>query len=255
MEGDDTDPFFLPAGRTGCLLIHGFTATPFDMRFFGEHLHAAGLTVNAVRLAGHATSADDMERVSWRDWVCSVRDGLATLAASTDRRVVVGQSLGSLLALDLAADHPDDVHAVVPISTALMTSSLLLNQLGPLFSWVPTILPRGWRYWAKGSSDVADPDARAAAKTYREVPLRAVGELTQFQQYVRPKLRAVRQPALAIHSRQDHTCPVENLEILERELAGDVQSLMLENSYHVVSIDRDRELVADAISTFIASLP
>lgn len=251
MAFPEQKPFFLPGGRTGCLLVHGFTATPYDMRFFGERLHARGFTVNAVRLAGHGTSVADLERSTWNDWYASLEDGLAQLRACTDRRIVIGQSLGAILSLNLAADYPDDVHAVVPISTALVASSPLVGTLGPFVRNLPSVLPEFFRFIEKGESDVADPQARAAVKAYRSIPLRSVGELAAAQAHVRQRLGEIRQPAFAIHSRQDHTCSLENVEILERELSGDVHTMILDQSFHVVSIDLDREQVAEALCDFV----
>src|SRR5262245_17365486 len=97
----DTGAFFLPAGPVGCLLLHGFTATPYDMRFLGSALHGRDVTVSAVCLPGHATSPEDMERHTWSDWVEGARAGLLELKKSAGQVVVVGQSMGALLALKL----------------------------------------------------------------------------------------------------------------------------------------------------------
>src|SRR5258705_3283877 len=114
----DCSAFSLPGDDTGCLLIHGFTATPYDMRFFGEKLHGCGFSVDAICLPGHATRVEEMEPYSHADWYGSVVDGLQRLKPVSKRTVVIGQSLGALLALKLAHDRPDDVDAVVAVSTA-----------------------------------------------------------------------------------------------------------------------------------------
>ncbi|HLA87386.1 MAG TPA: hypothetical protein VJL10_05165, partial [Anaerolineales bacterium] len=67
-----TEPFFFSGGRTGCLLIHGFTGTPKEMRWMGEYLNQQGLTCLGIRLAGHATHPEDMRRSRWTDWAASV---------------------------------------------------------------------------------------------------------------------------------------------------------------------------------------
>ncbi|HVM98139.1 MAG TPA: alpha/beta fold hydrolase, partial [Candidatus Acidoferrales bacterium] len=100
-----TLPFLLPAGSSGALLLHGLSATPEEMRFLGDHLHARGHSVNAVRLAGHGTSVDDLERCRWQDWYASARQGLSTLQQHASHITVVGLSMGALLAVQLAASH------------------------------------------------------------------------------------------------------------------------------------------------------
>ena len=99
----DAEPFFFAGGSTGCLLLHGFSATPQEMRFLGEHLHARGYTVSGVRLAGHGTSLDDFARTTWHDWYATAQAALSDLRAQTASISVVGQSMGALLALCLAA--------------------------------------------------------------------------------------------------------------------------------------------------------
>src|SRR5512140_2984466 len=104
MQG--AEPFLLPGGETGCLLIHGYTGTPFEMRMLGDFLAQAGYTVLAPRLSGHATQPEDMLRGRWQDWQASVEDGLNLLKGCTERQVVMGLSLGGVLALLTAARFP-----------------------------------------------------------------------------------------------------------------------------------------------------
>ena len=100
------EPFFFPGGPVGCLLLHGFTAMPEEMRWLGEALAGHGHTVFGVRLAGHATSPADLARTRWTDWLISVEEGLAFLAGVTDQVFLVGQSMGGMIALVAAAALP-----------------------------------------------------------------------------------------------------------------------------------------------------
>src|SRR3990172_3453745 len=93
-----TEPFLLRAGRTGCLLIHGFTGTPQEMRFLGTRLHALGHSVHGIQLAGHSTSVEELAHSQWPDWYASVRHGVTQLQEHAPRLVAVGQSMGALLA-------------------------------------------------------------------------------------------------------------------------------------------------------------
>ena len=69
------EPFFIPGGPVGCVLVHGFTGSPKEMRMLGEYLHQQGHSVFGVRLAGHATTMEDMIRSRRQDWLASVEDG------------------------------------------------------------------------------------------------------------------------------------------------------------------------------------
>lgn len=247
----DTGAFFLSAGPVGCLLLHGFTATPYDMRFVAGRLHDRDATVNAICLPGHATSPEDMERHTWSDWVEGARAGLFELKGRVSRVVVIGQSMGALLALKLAAEHPREVDAVALLSTALVASQRWMYWAAPMVPWLTPILPSAARFVVKGDSDIADAAARASSPTYKRVPIRSIYELLQLQSHVRSLLPRVTQPVLAIHSRQDHACPLENVAILQREIGGALRSVILPSSYHVVSVDVDKEHAADEIVGFV----
>lgn len=247
----DTGPFRLAAGSTGCLLLHGFTATPYDMRFIGGHLHAADLSVCAVRLPGHATSPEDMAAHSWADWYAGAREGLQQLKQNASRIVVVGQSMGALLALKLAAEHPDEVDGLCLLSTALVASARWMYWVAPAAPVLMSMLPAAARFVVKGDSDIADPGARAVSPTYKRVAVRSIYELLRLQAHVRPLVSRIRQPSLIIHSRQDHACSLENVAILQRELRGPVRSVILSDSYHVISVDVDKEHAAREILHFV----
>lgn len=247
-----TDAFVLPGGDIGCLLIHGFTGTPYEMRFVGEHLHAAGYTVSGVRLAGHTTRVEDLAQFARSDWYASVNEGFDALMSQCRQCVVVGLSLGSLLALRLAIDRPDAVGGLVLLSSALVLANPWPARVGRFLHPVLPWLPRRWQYVHKGASDIADAAARAIHPGYRAMPLRGILELVALQREVRRALPLVRQPALIIHSAQDHTAPLINLTVLERALPSVRRTVVLERSFHVLTVDAEKELVAREIVQFVA---
>lgn len=250
-QGPRTDAFVLPGGDRGCLLIHGFTGTPYEMRFLGEQLHAVGYTVHGVRLAGHTTRVEDLAQFARGDWYASVNEGLDALMGQCRQIVVVGLSLGSLLALRLAIDRPEAIGGLVLLSSALVLANPWPARVGrfihPLLPW----LPRRWQYVHKGASDIADEAARAIHPGYRAMPLRGILELVALQREVRRALPRVRQPALIIHSAQDHTAPLANLTLLERALPSVRRTVVLERSFHVLTVDAEKELVAAEIARFV----
>lgn len=249
-----TEPFLWPGGRLGCLLVHGLTSTPYEMRYLGERLRSAGYGVCGVQLAGHATGAADLEPYRWRDWYASVEDGLDRLCASSAQVVAVGLSLGALLVLRLAHEHAARVAGVVVLSTVLELSSRWPARLAKIISGILPMLPERLRFASKAGSDIADPDARRVHPSYRRIPLRSVVELIALQREVQAILPAVRQPVLAIHSEHDHTAPLANLDVLRRTLPNLRRSVVLAASYHVVSVDVERERVVAEIERFLAEL-
>jgi len=103
----ETAPIRLGAGKTGVLLLHGYLATPAEMRGLAEYLAARGLRVHAPRVAGHGTSLRELCRTTWRDWYASVEEAYAGLQTECSRVFAAGMSLGGLQALHLAAHHPE----------------------------------------------------------------------------------------------------------------------------------------------------
>ncbi len=247
-----TEPFLWPAGDRGCLLVHGFTSTPYEMRFLGERLHAAGYSVCGVRLAGHATHIDELEGCRWQDWARSVDEGLAALAAHSSTVAAIGLSLGSLLVLNLAHAQARSIAALVLLAPALLFTNPWPARLGRGAARLLPIVPPRWRRVGKGGSDIADPVARAIHPGYGHLPLRALTQMVALQRHVRPLLSTVHQPAMAAHGALDRTTPLANLTLLERELPNLRETLLLPASGHVLTVDVEKERLAAAVVGFLA---
>ena len=247
-----SEGFALAGSRPlGCLLIHGFTATPDEMRPLGEALAARGFPVRAVRLAGHGTEVADLAGTRWTDWFASVAEGADRLHRDVPALAVAGMSLGALLALHLAAARPTEVAALVLCGTPLRLSGAGLRWL-PLLARIPWIARRWATIPKPGGPDIADPAVRAASRSYRAMPLSAVLELLRFQAVVRGEIGRVTQPALLLHGRHDHSVPLANLELARRSLGSRlIESHVLERSWHVVTLDYDRDEVARLTADFL----
>jgi len=244
--------FALPGSRPlGCLLVHGFTATPDEMRPLGEALAAHGFPVRAVRLAGHGTEVADLARTRWTDWFESVVEGAERLRREVPAIAVVGMSLGALLALHLAATRLEQVSALVLCGTPLDLSDVRLRWL-PLLARVPWIARRWATIPKRNGPDIADPVVRAASQSYRSMPLSAVLELLRLQALVRDEIGRVTQPVLLLHGRHDHSVPLANLQLALRGLGSHaIEAHVLERSWHVVTLDYDRDQVARLTADFL----
>jgi len=243
------EPFFFPGepGRAGCLLIHGFTGTPKEMRWMGEYLSSNGHLSLGVRLAGHATQPDDMPRTRYQDWLASVEDGYALLRGLTDRVVLVGLSMGGVLAL-LSSVHLD-VCGVVAISVPNELPRNPLLKVIDQLSWFKRFIPKGKLPPGAGWFD------REAWKdhiSYPENPVRSIGQLDKLLREMRLALPQVKVPVLLIHSQDDgYVLPVN----AERNFAAlgtaDKQKLYVSRSGHVVTRDAAREQVFEESLRFI----
>jgi len=238
------EPFTLEGGDTGVLLVHGFTGSPQGLRPWGQALHAAGLTVHCPLLPGHGTHWRDLAGVRWPAWAGAVRGAYERLAARS-RAVVVGAlSFGAALALHLGAHEPPRLRGLVLVNPYLRHRRDWRLPLLPLLKLVvPTAPGIG--------SDLADEGEVELA--YDRVPLKAFASLRRFQAQVVRELPRVRVPLLVYAARQDHVVdPAGNaLLVAERTGGRDPEVVWLERSYHVATLDLDRQLVFDGSDAFV----
>ncbi len=241
------EPFFIPAGETGCLLTHGFTASPQEVRDLGAHLAQQGLTVLGVRLFAHGTKLEDMNRARWTDWLGSIEDGYHLLASQCARIFFVGSSVGGSLSLILATRFPPD--GVVTLATPFhLPPNPRLKRLKPILKPLSYLLPA----IAKGPPDWHDPRAQDERVAYTGYPLRAILELERLLAAMRSALPKVHAPALLMHSKNDRFIPPEHMpQIYERLGSADKRILWVEDSSHVITCDAEREVVFQHVTAFI----
>lgn len=232
------------------MLVHGLTATPEEMRPLAERLAAAGFPVRLVRLAGHATTPHDLARTRWTDWLASAADGLQAQRRVTPRVALVGFSMGGLLALQLAAERPREVEALVLCAAALELRTPGVRLL-PWLCRLPGIRER-IPLLPKGGRDLADRTRRRTSQAYDRVPVCALLDLLELQRRVGALLPRVRQPALLLHGRLDRTVPLGCHDRLRRGLASSwLESHILERSAHVLPEDHDRDEVGRLAADFL----
>jgi carboxylesterase len=251
----DSAPFWFPGNaELGVLCLHGFTGTPYEVRHLGQRLSEQGLTVSGPALAGHTTSIAELDQTTWHDWYATVEQSFDALRERCARVAVVGQSLGGLLALYLAAQRQEQLVAVATLAAPLWLFPLaraavwatrpgrvLTDRFGRRVRALPKI----------SGSDVRDPVVKQRNPCYQAVPVRALHQLVAFMGEVDLHLSRVRVPALVMHSRQDHTAPYGCSERIAARVGGPVKHVALRESYHLVASDVEREQVAAEVSAFV----
>jgi carboxylesterase len=240
------DPFFLPGGPNGALLIHGFTGSPPEMRLVGDYLNLRGFTVSAPLLPGHGTRPADLNTVRWQDWAEATEAALAQLAARCQGVCVAGLSLGALLALRLAAQHPE-IAAVAAYSPALRASdwrvyfSPLMKRLMPLTR-------------KRMSSDLRTKDAFARLWSYDWNPTGGVHEVLRLQTETRRILPGLRPPLLVIYSTADRTIhPTAPHDTYRLAGSATKELITLHASGHGITVDGEWETVAESTYRFFMS--
>ena len=239
------EPFFFPGNSTGCLLIHGFTGAPTEMRPLGDFLAEKGFTVLGVRLSAHGTNIADMRRTRWQDWSASVLDGWHLISSAAEDIFLIGLSMGGALALYHSSFLP--VKGVVSMSAPHLIKKDPRIKLLPVLR---TIFP----YIKKGKSDWQDRNAAEAHFSYDKYPTNGVLELNKLLTVMRQSLPSINVPALLMHSKKDLGVLPENMDRIYNELGSEEslkQKIWLENSGHVITRDLDKEIVFQSISKFI----
>ncbi len=254
----------------GVLLIHGLTGTPMEMRLLAKGLHSAGFTVQCVQLAGHCGSVEDLLNTGWRDWYGSVSVAAQTLRREVDELYVGGLSMGALLALKLAADRPDAVDGVgvygatfrydgwaIPWSARLTFMLPLLKKLGlgraGLFMEQSPYGLRDETLRAQISAAMLSGDSAVAGLPGN--PWYSLAELFKLSRVVRRQLSQVTAPCFIAHATEDDVASLRNARLVQQNVAGPTEMLELANSYHMITIDRERRLLAKSSARFFANLP
>jgi carboxylesterase len=243
--------FELDGGRAGCLLLHGFTGTPSEMRPLGEHLAARGYTVCAPLLPGHGTRVDELARMTWKDWFSTAVESWDALGRRASERVVAGLSMGALLALHLAHERSSEVRAVAALAPALELASQRSAEIALWVRWFPR-LPRRLAIVPKRGAKL--PGFGRLTPAYDEIPLRALASMIGLQRLVRAELPLIRTPALVLQGGRDDTVSSGAGAAIETALGSPIKALMrFEQSGHILTEDSDAAQVLRALERFFTA--
>jgi carboxylesterase len=226
------EPFSAAGGPHGVLVAHGFTGSPQSLRGLARAFARAGFAVELPLLPGHGTSLDDMLTTSWADWSGAAEAAYRELAARCEKVVVAGLSMGGTIAVWLAARHPE-VAGVVVVNPAIEpVAESFLEMLASLRESGAQTMP------AIGS-DIADPNERELA--YDETPIVPVQSMFAALEDLAPRLGDITCPVLIFTSPQDHVVPPSSSDFLADRVAGPVERVTLARSYHVATLDYDKD--------------
>ena len=229
------------ASAPGALCIHGFTGNPGSMRGVAEAFAAAGFHVELPRLPGHGTHVDDMLPTGWADWTGEVEAAYRRLAERTDRIVVAGLSMGGSLTLWTGAQHPE-VRGLVCINPAAQP------QPADVIAMLGEFLEQGMEVMPGIGSDIADPDVKETA--YEGTPIRPLLSLMDGLDDISTRYASTRVPLLLMVSPQDHVVDPAQADFLASNYGGPVERVSLDRSYHVATLDYDKQLINERAVAF-----
>lgn len=238
------EPFSAAGGATGVLVLHGFTGNPSSMRDLAEAFADAGYTVELPRLPGHGTTIDDMLTTSFDDWSSAAESAYDDLAGRCERVVVVGMSMGGSLACWLATRH-SEIAGLVCINPAVAPSDDMRNAVAALVDAGEVVMPGI-------GSDIARPGV--VESSYADTPLAPLLTLFAAAEVVGSELGRITSPMLLFTSPEDHVVPPADSDILAAAVAGPVERVSCDRSYHVATLDFDADMIIERSVEFVARL-
>jgi len=262
-------PLELIAGEHAVLLVHGLSSTPIELQPLAKRLHKAGYSVRAPYFRGYSYfDGDDAHSVTkWRDWHDQVMLELRDMKRQYKTVSLGGLCMGAVLSLSVASEASDEISGLSLLATTLYYD-------GWSIPWYRFLLPLGYytpfrylyayrerhpfglkneplRRWVEREMNSKTSSIAGASK----LTLPAIHEGELLIQAVKRKLHLVTTPALIIHAEEDDISTPRSAELVAQNIGSDkVHKVMLHDSYHMITLDNERERVADETIAFFNQL-
>jgi carboxylesterase len=241
----DAEPFAADGGPIGIVVSHGFTGMPGSMRPWAQHLAAAGYTVRLPLLPGHGATWRETNRSRWPEWYASVEAAYLDLRSRCDQVFGVGLSMGATLVTRLAEVHPDGIAGLVLVNPAYGTRRFDA-KFAPYISWAVRSRP-------SIGGDIKKPGVAEPAND--RTPVVAFASLLKLWKTTVDDLPKLRAPVLMYRSREDHVVDDLSGQLLKAGAVNTtVREVVLEDSYHVATLDNDAPQIFAGSVEFVQSL-
>jgi len=265
--GEGNASFVLGSGPVAVLLIHGLTGTPTELRRVAQGLAKRGHTVYVPTLAGHCGDNSDLQATGWQDWYESVRKTFVGIRQRHEKVIVGGLSMGAVMSMHMAAQHPGEVAGLLLYSTTLRYDGWNMPKaavLTPLLMAIPfgVHLCRFNETSPYGIKDVrlraiverqmkAGESSNAGLLTMSGTSVR---ELHRLVAVVKREMPSVNVPTLVLHSSEDDITSRWNADYCEKHLGGPVTKVLLDDCYHMITVDLQYRTVISLSADFIDGL-
>lgn len=238
-----SEPYsYTSSSDIGILVIHGFTGTTSSLKYLGDAFGNAGYNVESPRLSGHGTKWQDLNKIKYTDWIRDVENSLEILKKRCKKIFLAGLSMGGNLSLYLAENYTETIDGIILINHLYVLKDPLL-PLVPILRFIIPSVPGI-------SSDIKDPNEKEIS--YDRTPVNGVYEMTKLMKIVRKNIKKVTQPTLIFKSKFDHVIPIESAFLTFNEISSNHKEIVwLENSYHVATMDYDKDIIVERSLEFI----
>jgi len=253
-------------------LVHGITGTPSEMHYLGKALNKAGFSVLCNTLPGHCSTLNELKKVTWQEIAQACATDLEVLCRSCQEVYVGGLSMGALMAMHLAYKFPQQVSGIVALAPTLFYDGWALPKAKCLMyiAWkIPflrnriniregqpyglkdeTLRENIHRFYKNAKADEFDKKVLLFGSPF--FPLASLYQHHLFTQLVKKELPAINSPILILHAQEDDMVSLKNAEYVMKNIASPRKSLVvLKDSYHMITIDLDKDLAAQEIIKFL----
>ena len=253
---------FLEGNSTGILLIHGLGGTPIELKSMAKKLNQDGFTVLCPQLYGHCSTVDDLKKSTANDWLESAQQALIRLNSICKKIIVGGLSMGGLLGLRLAYKNQNLVTGIILLAPTIWHDGWAVPQRD-FFIFLLKDTPMGRKFhfvenWPYGLKDENRREAvlramksgNSAEAGIQGTPAQSLIEFWKIVNAVKTEVKSINKPTLIIHAREDDISSLKNVEYLQKNLIGLVETVILNDSYHLITLDKQRDIVFNRTSRF-----
>ncbi len=266
---------FLKGNDKAVLLIHGITGTPAEMNYIARAIHKAGYTVICNTLPHHCSSLSELKKVTWQEILQFCKDDLEKLKKQYSRVFVGGLSMGALISMHLAYKLPQEVRGIIALSPTLFYDGWAIHKgqaLMPLVWHIPFLrkainIRESSPYGLKDEflrenirkfysrAKVNDASGKTVMFGSPFFPLACLYQHSLFVKIIKKELSCIKSPVIILHARQDDMTSLRNAQYIFEHIGSEDKGLVvLEDSYHMIIIDKEKEKVAQEVVKFLDRL-
>lgn len=252
-----------PQSKKAVLLFHGLTGSPYELKKYGQFLYNNGYDVYADCIPGHGNKVDEIYTVTYHDWLNFSYKKFEELYSNYEEVYVSGLCLGAILAIAVGIRYPDKVKGIAAFSTTLFLDGWRL----PWYSFLlplglSTILRFYYNYPECDPHGIKNETVRRIVKKLlqkgevgmNDFPMTGIYELLKLSKYVQKNLVKFKSPILIIHSNEDDLSSTKSADVVYKKISSvDKEKIILNNSYHMVLYDNEKDFVFEKALKFFNS--